>query len=72
MDWQSIGSGAGGGFVMGILIALGWSRRITNLEKGKQDLGVCEAIHESVKERLTRIEDKLDNLSDYVRNHHKQ
>ena len=69
MNWESIGFGAGSGFMVSLLAALGWNRRINRLEDGKQDKGTCQAIHQGTEQRLERIENKLDSLSDYIRNH---
>ena len=71
MDLESLGGGGLGGFITAILTLLGWNRRISHLEKEKQDASVCEKIHTSVDENyknmrsdLVYIRDRLDKLYD--------
>ena len=76
MNWESVGFGAGGGIVVTILTALGWNRRMNNLEEKKQDRNVCEALHKSIDTQLSDLKkgqdaifDKLDNINEFLRNH---
>jgi len=62
MSWETIGLGAGGGFVTGILAALGLHFRISKNELNKQDKEVCSAVHRAIDYRLERIENKLDTI----------
>ena len=76
MNLESVGFGAGGGIVVTILTALGWNRRMNNLEEKKQDRNVCEALHKSIDSQLgdlkkgqNAIFEKLDNINEFLRNH---
>jgi hypothetical protein len=76
MNWESVGFGAGGGIVVTILTALGWNRRMNNLEEKKQDRNVCEVLHKSIDTQLGDLKkgqdaifDKLDNINEFLRNH---
>ncbi len=66
MDAQSAGYGAGGGVIAGFIVALvsafGFGKRLDKLESGviwKDTCAVCKQAHET---RLERIEDKLDKV----------
>jgi len=69
MDIESLGGGAGAGFLTAILTAFGINKRVGNLEDCKQDKAVCVEVHKGTEQRLERIEDKIDSLNDYLRNH---
>ena len=69
MDIESLGGGAGAGFLTAILTAFGINKRVGNLEDYKQDKTVCEVIKHGMETRLERIEEKLDDLNTYLRNH---
>ena len=69
MDWGTLGTGGGAGFVAAILTLLGWNRRITKLEEDKLDKSEFEAKHDAVtqvqviiREDLKRVETKIDTL----------
>jgi len=70
MNWESMGYGAGAGFVASLMAFFGWNRRLNKIEDFKQDKTVCEVIHKGTEQRLERIEGKLDDLNDYLRNNH--
>jgi len=69
MEIESIGIGAASGFLTAILTAFGINRRLNNVENVKQEKAVCLAVHGATDLRLQHIEDKLDDLNDYLRNH---
>lgn len=78
MDIESLGGGAGAGLIGAILGVLGINRRMSNLEKCKQDKSVCNAIHKSDDDKFEilikgqdKIFERLDNMNDYLRNNKK-
>jgi hypothetical protein len=76
MDLESLGGGAGAGLIGTILGILGINRRVSKIEKDKQDKVVCDALHKSADDKFNvlikgqeKLFDKLDNLNVYLRNH---
>lgn len=74
MDIESLGGGAGTGFIGAILGYLGFSRRLNKLEDGKQDKGICDALHTSItttlvdlKEGQGKIFEKIDDINKFLR-----
>jgi len=71
MSLEEIGAGAGAGGIFGaVLTWLGFKSRIDKLENRVEDKTVsketCLAVHEAIKHRLDRIEQKLDKLKEMV------
>ena len=69
IDLETLGGGAGTGFLVSLVTAFGFGRRVSRVEDNKQDKSVCDALHRDSDRRLERIEEKLDGLNDYLRNH---
>ncbi len=76
MDLESLGGGAGAGLIGTILGILGINRRVSKIEKDKQDRVVCDALHKSTDDKFDilingqeKIFNRLDNLNDYLRDH---
>ena len=75
MDIESLGGGAGTGIIGAILVAFGFSRRVSKIEEGKQGKSVCDALHKGIDEKFTILVDgqkaiweRLDSLNDFLRN----
>ncbi len=75
MDFESLGSGAATGFLASILILLGWNRRLTLLEKEKQDKSFCDVMHrmsdvnfKSLHDGQEKIFDRIDKINEFLRN----
>ena len=65
-DLESIGGGAGSGILGAILVAFGFSRRVSRLEENKQDKPVCEERWNqilSMKEDIVYIRNRVDKLT---------
>ena len=79
MSLEGIGAGAGaGGFLGAVLTWLGFKSRVDRLEQHIDKLEdkfvlrrTCFAVHEAVHHRLNRMEQKLDEVVEYVRNNKK-
>ncbi len=76
MDLESLGGGAGAGIIGAILGAFGISRRVSKIEKDKQDKIVCDTLHKSVDDKFNilikgqeKLSDKFDDLNNYMRDH---
>ena len=75
MNIESLIGGGGTGIIGAILVAFGFSRRVSKIEENKQDKSVCEATHKGNDEKFNiiiegqnKIWERLDSLNDYVRN----
>jgi len=75
MDIESLGGGAGTGIIGAILVAFGFSRRVSKLEDGKLNKDVFVEFRKNVDDKFntiiegqSKIWDRLDSLNDYVRN----
>ncbi len=75
MDFESLGSGAATGFLASILTLLGWNRRLSLLEKEKQDKGFCEVMHrmsdanfKALHDGQEKIFDRIDKINEFLRN----
>ena len=76
MSLNEIGVGAGAGGLLGaVLTWLGFKSRVDNLENRLEKYGdktvwrdTCIATHEAIKQRLDRMEQKLDEMIGYMRN----
>ena len=67
MEWETLGTGAGAGFVSTILTLLGWDRRIRKIEESKVSEGLCVEKHKAVdrlEESLDYIKNRLDRIID--------
>lgn len=65
MNLESLGTGAGAGFVISILTALGWNRRINHLEEKKQDITVCDERWKTIidmKDDIVYIRSRIDKI----------
>ena len=81
-DLESIGGGFGSGIIGAFLGILGINRRMKKLENCKQDKTTCIPLHRGIDEKFTMIVDiqkairedqkcireRVDSLSDYLRN----
>ncbi len=75
MDFESLGGGAATGFIASILTLLGWNRRLTSLEKEKQDKSFCEVMHrmsdvnfKALHYGQEKIFDRIDKINEFLRN----
>ena len=65
MDYQSPLAGAISGLFISLMTAFGWNRRLNNVEKGKQDINVCDERWKMVvnmQADLTYIRNRLDSV----------
>jgi len=78
-DIESMGSGAGAGFLASIIVAVGnafgFNRRVSKIEDEKQDKSACIPIHKGLDDKIDilikgqdKIWERVDSLNDYVRN----
>lgn len=74
-DLESLGGGGIGGAFFGILTAFGLKGKVNKIEKEKQDIRVCEAIHKGIEAKFEflcngqeKIFERLDSISDFLRN----
>lgn len=65
MDLEAIGGGGLSGFITAVFTLLGWNRRLTNVERSKQEKEFCKVTHDSVTSDLKYIRDRLDKLFDF-------
>lgn len=60
MDWNTLGTGGGAGFITAILTLLGWNRRLTRLEEEKLGKDEFKAKHETVTESIRMIREDIN------------
>jgi len=81
-DIESLGGGAGAGLIGTILGILGMNRenkrRITNLERNKQDKELCSAFHKGIEDKFGSIvevqkdiQTELRSLNNHLMNRNK-
>jgi hypothetical protein len=62
MALEDLAGGGLGGFIVGLVGVLGFSKRLTRLENEKVNKDVCELCKKDSDARLDRIENKIDRL----------
>lgn len=62
-DLESLGGGAGAGVIGSVLTVLGVYKRVTRIEDGKQDKGICETKHQSLGDEMRFMRESVDRLT---------